>query len=109
MTINAPILDRDHLAQYTAGDPTLEAELFSLLNTQIKTCIADLQSASVEKNWRDAAHTLKGAARGVGAMELGEACARAENHFQNADALSAVKMAAERAIGAMAAVRGDAG
>jgi HPt (histidine-containing phosphotransfer) domain-containing protein len=30
------------------------------------------------EGWRDALHTIKGAARGVGAFALGDACERAE-------------------------------
>lgn len=101
-----PVLDRDHLAQYTAGDAGLEAELFSLLKGQIDACVSALRGASDAQTWKDAAHTLKGAARGVGAMELGEACALAEARPQDGDALSAIESAAERARAAMDAVRG---
>ncbi|WP_440959329.1 Hpt domain-containing protein [Oceanicaulis sp. LC35] len=104
--MSAPVLDRDHLEQYTAGDAALEAELFGLLAAQIEACVSALKAASSERDWRIAAHTLKGASRGVGAMELGEACALAEERFGDAEALQAVETAADRASNAMAAVRG---
>lgn len=103
-----PILDRDHLGQYTAGDAGLEAELFSLLAGQIQACLSRLEHGPSEQDWSEAMHTLKGAARGVGAMELGQACEDAEARFQDEAALEAVKSAAVRARQAMSAVRGDA-
>ncbi len=99
--MSAPVLDRDHLARYTAGDAALEAELFGLLSSQIDACIARLKTATAEAGWRDAAHTLKGAARGVGAMALGEACAQAEIQPLNDNALAAVEAEAARAQAAM--------
>ena len=104
--MSAPVLDREHLEQYTAGDAALEAELFGLLSNQIEACVSALKTASCEDEWRTAVHTLKGASRGVGAMELGEACAQAEGRYQDAEALQAVVTAADRAKNAMAAVRG---
>lgn len=101
-----PVLDHDHLAQYTGGDGALEAELFDLLSGQIEACIARLKAATAETGWKDAAHTLKGAARGVGCMELGEACAAAERRPGDLDAVRAIEDAAARARSAMAAARG---
>jgi HPt (histidine-containing phosphotransfer) domain-containing protein len=97
-----PVLDRDHLAQYTGGDAALEAELFGLLSSQIEACLARLKAARADPDWSDAAHTLKGAARGVGAMALGEACARAESKPRDTNALAAIEAEAEKAREAMA-------
>lgn len=95
--MTAPILDREHLARYTAGDAALEAELFGLLNTQIEACAGVLERTGDPGEWRAAAHTLKGAARGVGAMALGEACAAAENHPLDPAAAAAVRDEAVKA------------
>ncbi|MCH8489310.1 MAG: Hpt domain-containing protein [Oceanicaulis sp.] len=102
------VLDRTHLALYSGGDAALEAELFALLEGQIEACTTRMaQAASGETQaWRDAAHTLKGAARGVGAMQLGEACEAAETRPLDAGALQAVITAAEAARDAMRAARG---
>lgn len=75
---DAALLDLDHLSRYTGGDNALEAELFGLFTTQAETCVARLETASEAEEWKAAAHTLKGASRGVGAMMLGEVCAAAE-------------------------------
>jgi HPt (histidine-containing phosphotransfer) domain-containing protein len=100
--MSAPVLDREHLARYTDGDAALEAELFSLLRGQIEACSARLTAAGDDADaWRDAAHTLKGAARGVGAMALADACEAAEDKPQDETALAAVRAAADAAVAAM--------
>ncbi len=99
------VLDRDHLTRYTAGDAGLEAELFALLESQIEACLRVIEAARDEGEWRSAAHTLKGAARGVGAMALGEACAAAETQPLDPAAAIAVRDEAERARAAMDAAR----
>ncbi|MGJ3233253.1 MAG: Hpt domain-containing protein [Oceanicaulis sp.] len=106
--MSAPVLDRDHLARYTAGEAGLEAELFALLDGQIETCTRALRTASNPDGWARAAHTLKGAARGVGAMALGEACERAEARPLDPSALAAVLAAAEDARAAMIAAQAAA-
>ncbi|WP_421791005.1 Hpt domain-containing protein [Hyphobacterium sp.] len=78
------IFDRAHLSQYTDGDEALEAELVGLLKEQAARCLAAMETAADENAWKAAAHTLKGAARGVGAFALGEACQRAEDTLQPA-------------------------
>lgn len=98
---SAPVLDREHLALYSGGDPALEAELFALLGAQIADCTARMRAANSAEDWRAAAHTLKGAARGVGAKALGEACAAAEDRPLDGAALDAVEAQAVRARSAM--------
>jgi HPt (histidine-containing phosphotransfer) domain-containing protein len=73
-----PLFDRTHLSRYTGGDLALEVELVGLMCDQAERCIARMADASDAKQFRDAAHTLKGAARGVGAFALAAACERAE-------------------------------
>ena len=101
--MTTPVLDRDHLAQYTGGDAVLEAELFGLLGSQIDVCVAKLRSTQAEAGWAEATHTLKGAARGVGAMALGQACAEAEATPLDEAALARIEAEARRAQDAMAA------
>lgn len=75
---DAPVFDAAHLAQYTGGDKSLERELAGLLRDQAERSLAAMEAAQDTSAWMAAAHTLKGAARGMGAFSLGEACARAE-------------------------------
>ncbi|MEN0651572.1 MULTISPECIES: Hpt domain-containing protein [Hyphobacterium] len=104
----APVFDRDHLAQYTSGDAALEAELFGLLKDQAERCLGALQAANDANAWRAAAHTLKGASRGVGAFELAEACERAEDATEASwpAAVANVRAAANRAFAEMKRVLG---
>lgn len=73
-----PLFDRAHLGRYTGGDHALEVELVGLMCDQAERCIERMGQASDAKEFHDAAHTLKGAARGVGAFALAAACERAE-------------------------------
>lgn len=86
------IFDRAHLHQYTAGDAALEAELVGLLRDQADRCLGAMSAASDVNAWKAAAHTLKGAARGVGAFELGEACQRAEDAPQAAWPIAVIEV-----------------
>jgi HPt (histidine-containing phosphotransfer) domain-containing protein len=74
-------VDMDHLARYTGGDSTLNAEVLRLFDTQITEMVGQLTGildARDGKKWREVTHTIKGAARGVGAFGMGEAAAVAE-------------------------------
>ena len=73
-----PVFDHAHLKRFTDGDAALEAELAGLLFTQADRCIGIMKSARDADDWSAAVHTLKGAARGVGAIALSEACEQVE-------------------------------
>jgi HPt (histidine-containing phosphotransfer) domain-containing protein len=76
----API-DLDHLARYTGGDRTLNTEILRLFNGQVHNMVDELLAVMQQRDvrkWRQVTHTLKGAARGVGAFAMGEAAAAAE-------------------------------
>jgi CheY-like chemotaxis protein len=88
----APPVDRAHLAGYTAGDAALERELFDLFCGSAETYLAQLVGATNDEAWHRAAHTLKGAARGIGAFEVAARAEAAEvlvADRRNADARSA--------------------
>lgn len=65
-------LDLVHLAKYTFGDRGLECELLGLFRSQAGIYVSRLETAADAKEWRDAAHSLKGSARGLGAWSLGD-------------------------------------
>jgi HPt (histidine-containing phosphotransfer) domain-containing protein len=75
--LSSPI-DHAHLARYTFGNRALEIEVLKLFAEQAPTYLEQLGSAKTEKAWRDAAHTLKGSARAVGAFAVALASERAE-------------------------------
>lgn len=77
---DAPV-DLDHLARYTGGDKSLNAEILRLFDGQISEMVDQLQAIleqQDQKRWRQVTHTIKGAARGVGAFAMGQAAADAE-------------------------------
>jgi len=74
-------VDLAHLARYTGGDKSLNAEILRLFDGQISEMVEQLQSIIAQrdqKKWRQVTHTIKGAARGVGAFAMGQAAADAE-------------------------------
>ena len=62
-------IDREHLARQTMGDEALMCEVLRLFAAQIRDIQAALRSHNARSRQR-LGHTLKGAARGVGAFEL---------------------------------------
>ncbi len=74
----AVLLDTEHLASYTLGDPGLEREVLQMFIDQSRICLGQLRSAESTKAWYDAAHTLKGSARGIGAFRVGMRAAQLE-------------------------------
>lgn len=83
MTTAERPLDLDHLNKYTGGDRGLNREILKLFEEQCATTLAQLEALATDdgagtKNWHDLAHTLKGAARGVGAFGLADVAAEAE-------------------------------
>ena len=72
---DAPI-DWAHLSRYTMNDKALEQEVLGLFAMEAPRYLAQLQSAASHKAWIEAAHTLKGSARAVGAWAIAE-CAQA--------------------------------
>src|ERR1700742_5016301 len=74
-------IDLDHLARYTGGEKALNSEILRLFDSQVTDMVGQLDGLIAlrdAKRWREIAHTIKGAARGVGAFEMGEAAAAAE-------------------------------
>lgn len=96
-------VDLAHLAHYTGGDTALNTEILGLFLDQSTQLIGQLAQAldqHDQKGWREIAHSLKGAARGIGAFGLADAAALAEpmvladDHGRAADALTALKTSA---------------
>lgn len=69
-------VDFEHLAHFALNDQAVIDEVLALFREQAALWSPLLDPE--EPNWRDAAHTVKGAARGVGAFALADACERAE-------------------------------
>ncbi|ODA68914.1 hypothetical protein A7A08_00748 [Methyloligella halotolerans] len=71
-------LDRAHLARYTAGDAELEQEVLGLFADQSVIYLERMRCAETESAWRDAAHSMKGSAKAVGAFAVAAAAEAAE-------------------------------
>jgi len=88
-----------YLEDFARGDETMIDEVLALFREQAAMWSGMLDPAS--DGWRDAVHTIKGAARGVGAFELGDVCAKAEE--AGTTALDAVRDALDAALADIAA------
>jgi HPt (histidine-containing phosphotransfer) domain-containing protein len=71
-------VDFAHLETYAAGDGEVIDEVLSIFREQASIWLRLLDADGPADIWRDGAHTLKGAALGVGAFALAKACAQAE-------------------------------
>ena len=81
MRVTERPVDLGHLDRYTGGSKALNEEILRLFEGQCRELLAKMESfagTTDAKSWRDIAHTLKGAARGVGAFALADAAAEAE-------------------------------
>lgn len=96
-------VDIKHLRRYTLGDQALEKEVLELFLGQLPETIASLSGATTEKEWRVAAHTLKGSGRAVGAWRIARLAEQAErmtgikSPAARADAVSRILDAAREA------------
>ena len=76
-------IDLDHLNRYTGGDAALNQEILRLFDNHCRETVAKLEELARKEDiggqsWRELTHTLKGAARGVGAFALADVAAEAE-------------------------------
>lgn len=72
------VFDQGHFAMMTADDRSLQVELIHLFRQQAVLWRRLLIPDAPTHTWRDAAHTVKGTARGLGLWALAEACENAE-------------------------------
>jgi HPt (histidine-containing phosphotransfer) domain-containing protein len=78
---NTKTIDLSHLSRYTGGDESINAEVLKMFNAQTSELVLKLRTildARDAHSWKEVIHTIKGAARGVGAFPLAEAAAFAE-------------------------------
>jgi HPt (histidine-containing phosphotransfer) domain-containing protein len=98
------VVDFGYLEGFAAGDKTVVLEVLALFREQAEAWAVGLDGA--DPGWRDVVHTIKGAARGVGANQLGDICAAAE--AEGATGLVAVKAGLEAAVADIAAYQARA-
>ncbi len=95
-------VDFGYLESFTAGDRQVIAEVLALFRQQAQAWARSLEAS--DPGWRDVVHTIKGAARGVGANPLGDICARAEADGEAG--LPAVRDALQAAVAEIEAYQG---
>jgi HPt (histidine-containing phosphotransfer) domain-containing protein len=71
-------VDFAHLERYAGGDMALVEEVLGLFRQQAEIWTRLLDPAAPAEAWRDAAHSLKGSALGIGAFALADECEAAE-------------------------------
>jgi HPt (histidine-containing phosphotransfer) domain-containing protein len=92
------VLDRAHFDHMTGGDRALQLEVVGLFRMQVEGWNAAMGNASA---WREAVHTLKGSARGIGLGALAAACEAAETSEESEHALAQVRVALDEALGVL--------
>lgn len=72
-------IDLGHLSRYTVNDPEVTRDVLKIFHDQGDGWLSGLAEAADIEAWRDTAHAMKGAARGVGAHELALLAEEAED------------------------------
>lgn len=70
-------IDLEHLSRYTAAKPDTTRDLLVIFRDQAGVWLAGMAPRDPAA-WRETAHTLKGAAKAIGAWPLAELCEKAE-------------------------------
>jgi len=78
------LLDAEHLTRATLGDVALRREVLGLFLRQSDLLMLRLAGATHRREWCEAAHTLKGSARSIGAFRLADSAEQAERLDWNA-------------------------
>lgn len=93
-------LNRAHFDHMTGADRALQLEVLGLFRDQVAGWNAAFEAG---EGWRQAVHTVKGSARGIGLEVLAEACVTAETapDAESLAALAAVRTALNDALAAL--------
>jgi HPt (histidine-containing phosphotransfer) domain-containing protein len=96
-------VDFDYLEGFLGGDVSIALEVVALFRQQASTWAAGLDAGNPD--WRAVVHTVKGAARGIGANALGDVCEKAE--YGAPEDLPAVLSALDAAVAEIAAYQAE--
>lgn len=101
------ILDRAHFDHMTGADRPLQLEILGLFQMQVEGWRSAI---AADAGWREAVHTMKGSARGIGLAALAAACEAAETADEagRAPALRQVEAALTEALAALEKFAADA-
>jgi len=103
----ADAIDLEHLDRVTFGNRALACEVLSLFDRQAEKLLAEIVVAPDDRSRREAAHTLRGAALGIGATAVAEAADELESAGLNAVAVAGAtgRLAAHIAAARLAIAR----
>jgi HPt (histidine-containing phosphotransfer) domain-containing protein len=87
-------VDFTYLEGFVGGSVSIALEVVALFRQQAPIWAAGLEAGDPE--WRAVVHTIKGAARGIGANALGDVCQAAEQ--AGSDDLSRVQAALDAVV-----------
>jgi HPt (histidine-containing phosphotransfer) domain-containing protein len=91
-----PIIDLEHLADFTGGDRALEDELAALYVSSAEVYLEQMQEALAKgASWRSPAHALKGASSNLGAQRVAALALAAEQSSPSAARLDPLRDAVE--------------
>ncbi|MEM6625841.1 MAG: Hpt domain-containing protein [Pseudomonadota bacterium] len=79
------VLDVSQLDVATGGDAALTREVLGIFRHQAEIWGRMLDPHEDARVWADACHTVKGAARSIGATALGDACEAGETRGRDGD------------------------
>ena len=88
------MIDLQHLSRQTQGNQSLEREVLDLFLRQSKLQIERLKAEESEKDKREVAHAIHGAALAIGAFEIARIAAELESGKRHSEADIAVLAAA---------------
>ena len=74
VSANSAVIDFDHLSRQSFSDSILERDLLELFARQCGALLPAIAGANPLDERLIAAHTLKGSARAVGALDARNAC-----------------------------------
>ncbi len=101
------VLDRVHFDHMTGADRALQLEVLGLFRMQVEGWRS---ACAGGEGWRDAVHTLKGSARGIGLNALAAACEAAERapESESGTTLARISAALDEALAALDQFAADA-
>ena len=102
-------IDISQLEMMTSGDPALAVEALGIFRQSAELWSRLLDAGADAEQWADAAHGIKGAARSIGAMALGDASEKLgrsgmASRVEAVVAISAIKDTLGQALESMAHV-----
>jgi len=96
-------VDFGYLEGFLGGDVSIALEVVALFSQQAPAWEKGLDAGNPD--WRAVVHTIKGAARGIGANALGDVCDKAE--YGAPEDLPPVRLALEAAIADITAYQAE--